>query len=323
MSYILDALSKSQKQRERGTVPTLMTEFPQKKTTPRAIRYWLSAAIGLLSISMLVSGYSLFGRAQDPRSSRDPIAKLADPSPAPTMDFASPASVVARGQKTIMANTHTRPVTQQVKQSASVQYEFWPSTIDDRNVAENPVPRQPKPVAASAVIVAPEPSNTDVPDVRLSPSSKWLIGELSALDRASQGAEPRKQAPPTAAQSEGLSTLAYAAASASAPVVPSSELQRSDRDAGQQQPFVLGLPTRSSDQIPALREMPSETRDTLPSMEINVHSYAQSPEQRMVIINWKRYGEGDRMVEGPTIDAITQTGVVLVHKKQRFRLPLR
>ena len=323
MSYILDALSKSQMQREHGAVPTLMTVFPQQKTTPPAVKYWLTAAICLLSIGMLVSGYALSGRAQDPRSSHDAVANLADPSPAPKMDSAPPAPVVARDQKTSIANTYTRPVTLQVKQSPSVQNEFWPSTIDDGNVAENPVPRQPEPVAASAVIVAPEPSNTGVLDARLTPESKWLIGELAALERASQGVEPRKQAPQTAAQSEDPSTLAYAAASARAPVVPVTELQRSDRDAGQQQPVAIGSPVPSSDQVPVLSEMPSETRDSLPSMEINVHSYVKSPEKRMVMINMKRYREGDRMVEGPMIGAITQTGVVLVHETQRFRLPLR
>jgi hypothetical protein len=323
MSYILDALSKSQMQRERGAIPPLMTVFPQQKTTPPTIKYWLTAAICLLSIGMLVSGYALSGRAQDPLASRDAGAKLADPFPAPTMDSAPPASVVALDQKSSIANTHTRPVTLQIKQRTSVQNEFWPSIIDDRNVAENPVPRQPDPVAASAVMVAPEPTNTGVPDARLAPASKWLIGELSALERTSQGVEAQKQVPPKATQSEDHSTVAYAAASARAPVVPATELQRSDTDAGQQQPVVLGSPVRSNDQVPALDEMPRETRDSLPSMEINVHSYAETPEKRMVIINMKRYGEGDRMVEGPMIDAITQTGVVLVHETQRFRLPVR
>ena len=323
MSYILDALSKSQMQRERGAVPTLMTVFPQPKATPPAIKYWLTAAICLLSIGMLVSGYALSGRAQDPPSSHDAIAKLAEPSPAPTKNIVSPASVVALDQKASMANTHTRPVTRQVKQSASVQNEFWPSTVDDRNVAENPVPRQPKPVAASAVIVAPEPSNIDVSDTRLTLASKWLIEELSALERASQGVEPRKHASATKAQSEDHPIRAQAAASAKAPVVPTSELRPSDRNAGQQQPVVLGSPARSGDQLPVLSEMTRETRDSLPSMEINVHSYVKSPEKRMVMINMKRYGEGDRIAEGPIIDAITQTGVVLVHETQRFHLRLR
>jgi len=323
MSYILDALSKSQKQRERETVPTLLTEVPQEETTPRAIKYWLTAVIGLLSIGMLASAYALFGPGQDLQSSRDAIAKPADPLPAATMDSAPPASVVARNQKTSIANTHTQPEKQQVKKSTSPQNEFWPSTIDDKKVAESPVSRQPKSVSASEVVVAPEPSNTGVPDAELSPASKWLMEELSALERASQGGEPRKRALPSAAQSEDLSIRPRAVASASAPVVASSELQRSDRDTGQQQPAVRDASTRSSNQVPALREMPGGARDTLLPMEINVHSYAQSPEQRMVIINMKRYGEGDRMVEGPTIDAITKTGVVLVHEKQRFHLPLR
>jgi hypothetical protein len=37
----------------------------------------------------------------------------------------------------------------------------------------------------------------------------------------------------------------------------------------------------------------------------------------------KRYREGDRLAEGPTIQSITPTGVVLVHEKLRFHLPIR
>jgi hypothetical protein len=43
----------------------------------------------------------------------------------------------------------------------------------------------------------------------------------------------------------------------------------------------------------------------------------------MVIINMKRYGEGDRMREGPLIDAITPTGILLTFQGRQFQVPAR
>ena len=312
MSYILDALSKSQTQRERGAVPTLMTDFPPKETKSRATKLWLSAAIGLLSIGMLASGYALSGRTQNPQSSSEEMAKVTEPSASPTPDSALAVSAV----------THSSTATRRTIPSRSRQDQLWASTVDDATVVEKARTRQPKLVNASAVSATPEPPKVEVPDARLTPASQWLIGELSALEQTSRSAEPRKQASPSTTQSEGAASLAYAAASASAPV-RSSGTQRSKTHAGQAQPVVPSSPVSSSNLVPAIREMSRETRDSLPSMEINVHSYAESPEERMVIINMKRYREGDRMVEGPTVAAITRTGAVLVHEKQRFRLPLR
>jgi hypothetical protein len=41
------------------------------------------------------------------------------------------------------------------------------------------------------------------------------------------------------------------------------------------------------------------------------------------MINSKRYQEGDRLSEGPLLEAITSTGVVLRYQGQRFLLPVR
>jgi hypothetical protein len=82
-------------------------------------------------------------------------------------------------------------------------------------------------------------------------------------------------------------------------------------------------PADPTDEATALRDLPPETRSAIPALEVNVHTYAQSREERMVLINMKRYREGDRLAEGPTIQSITPTGVVLVHEKLRFHLPIR
>ncbi len=43
----------------------------------------------------------------------------------------------------------------------------------------------------------------------------------------------------------------------------------------------------------------------------------------MVIINMKRYREGECLREGPRIEEITSTGAILSHKTHRFHLNVR
>ena len=88
-------------------------------------------------------------------------------------------------------------------------------------------------------------------------------------------------------------------------------------------PPPVGAATDSASKLPAFRQLPLETQATLPALQINVHAYAQTSEERMVIINMKSYREGDRLREGPLIEAITPTGVVLIFDNQRFQLPAR
>ena len=65
------------------------------------------------------------------------------------------------------------------------------------------------------------------------------------------------------------------------------------------------------------------TRASLPPLNVNAHAYAQVPEQRMIIVNMKRYREGDRMREGPVVETITPKGAVLLYEQRRFELPAR
>ncbi len=67
---------------------------------------------------------------------------------------------------------------------------------------------------------------------------------------------------------------------------------------------------------------PEAPRNTLPPLNVDAHVYADDPSRRFVLINLRRYREGERLEEGPLLQAITQEGVVLRFKKQRIVLPV-
>lgn len=53
---------------------------------------------------------------------------------------------------------------------------------------------------------------------------------------------------------------------------------------------------------------------------LNMHVYSANPDGRFVLLNMKKYNEGDRLFEGPTLERITEEGVVLSMDGQRFRI---
>ena len=69
-----------------------------------------------------------------------------------------------------------------------------------------------------------------------------------------------------------------------------------------------------------LAEMPLAFRQTLPSLAVNVHVYDDNPGQRFVLINMRRYREGDSLDGGVTLDRITPEGVILHKGGERFRI---
>jgi general secretion pathway protein B len=94
-------------------------------------------------------------------------------------------------------------------------------------------------------------------------------------------------------------------------------------------PSTLPTPTVSSlDHSPAsssvlaLQALPMEFRRAFPKLNLDVHVYSAAIHKRFVLINSKRYQEGDRLSEGPLLESITADGAVLSYQGQRFLLPV-
>lgn len=71
---------------------------------------------------------------------------------------------------------------------------------------------------------------------------------------------------------------------------------------------------------PRWEDLPSEERNRLPAPRIDVHVFAREPARRFVLINLRKYLEGDTVDEGATIESILTDGIVLSYKGQRYRV---
>jgi len=72
--------------------------------------------------------------------------------------------------------------------------------------------------------------------------------------------------------------------------------------------------------VPPLSGLPAAQRQRIPDLTMNGHLYSSQPGRSFVLINGRRYHEGERIAEGPAIETIDIGGAVLKDGDIRFRL---
>jgi len=73
--------------------------------------------------------------------------------------------------------------------------------------------------------------------------------------------------------------------------------------------------------LPRMSEMVVRGELNVPDMHVDIHVYSGNPAERFVFINMRKYKEGDDTREGPRIERITESGVVMQYDGRRFVLP--
>jgi len=56
------------------------------------------------------------------------------------------------------------------------------------------------------------------------------------------------------------------------------------------------------------------------TLHLDVHVFSETPGERFVLINMRKYRQGERLQEGPVVDDITPDSVILSFRGQRFRM---
>lgn len=88
-------------------------------------------------------------------------------------------------------------------------------------------------------------------------------------------------------------------------VQPPKTLEKSPSETEPEAPQVMSVPQQSmgsveadeplDESIPLVWELPQVLRDELQQLKISIHVYHKEPERRFVLINMRRYGEGDKL----------------------------
>ncbi|MGI9319965.1 MAG: general secretion pathway protein GspB [Thiogranum sp.] len=74
-------------------------------------------------------------------------------------------------------------------------------------------------------------------------------------------------------------------------------------------------------ELPVWPQIPTHLFQQLSgSLRLDVHVFGDQPQKSFVLINMRKYREGEKLQEGPQLDEITPEGVILSFSGQRFRL---
>jgi general secretion pathway protein B len=271
MSFILDALRKSEHERQRQGGPGLAevaVAAPKTKTS-----VWAAAAVVLLVANLIAVGVLMLRRGRAPDATD--AASIATASRSPT---ASQAPVAA------------------------------PANVPAASAAPQTSPANP-----------PMPATTSPPP-----------GEQTA------GLPPMLQ--PADGQAPGAGTrnpLEYEVAGGPVPADPVLAERGASVPAGP--PAVTEYPTQPGsvvyEPLPEAAGTAAETVPDLPTiddvalqggvpeMHVDLHVYSTNPQDRFVFVNKRKYREGETLQEGPRVEEITRSGVVLSQQGRRFILP--
>lgn len=79
----------------------------------------------------------------------------------------------------------------------------------------------------------------------------------------------------------------------------------------------------ASDDLPTAEQLIGSGSLDIPILNLDLHVYSAKAADRFVVINTRKYKEGGRLTEGPTVESITRDGVILANQGRRFTLSRR
>ncbi|QIK38905.1 GspB domain-containing protein [Caldichromatium japonicum] len=287
MSYILEALKRSQQERELGRVPSpYAPPLLAKRPAPPPAHHWALLAIGLAALAVVIALYAAF---RSPGLWKDAPLVAQQPSAVP----------------------QTAPSATQPPASAAVSSPM-PPLVEPPPPKPRPVVAEPAPSSAAAPSHPPTPTAPSVPTPTPG-SADWealalrqLEAEQAALNAAREvlQEEPRPASIPKDLVQE----------------IQAFKEQVRREQQGQSSPSARHQPIKIPEDPTRLR-LTLEQQAELPAYLMTVHVYDPDPARRFVIINTLRYREGEETREGFRVERILKEGAVLSYRGAPFYVP--
>ncbi|MCC4118708.1 general secretion pathway protein GspB [Aromatoleum toluclasticum] len=290
MSYILEALQKSEHARHRGKVPDLNTvpettpNVTGQTATPRPP--YLTAGFAV-ALAAAILGWWRPWQASQPAT--------AAPTPTAVATAAEAPRRPAAGEQTEQRPAQAKQdVLAEAGQAATPAPLAAPSPVAPRTAPSEPAPAAAAPVAPPALeplapvrtpAAAPEPAKTVAP-----------VAKARREPPESERPAPTAEAAPIrrSESSQGKSTEGT-------PPAPAASRKRPDG------------------RILNMHELPAAVRSSLPRLSISGFAAAPDSGKRMVVINDRLVQEGEEVVPGVTLTSAEKDAVVLDYQGYRFR----
>lgn len=284
MSFILDALKKSESDRQRQSGPAL---FEVRVASPKTQLPWWALAVGaLLLVNIVIVGWLL--------SRRSAHAESVATAPPPATSNVAPVNAPVNAPVTAPAPAAPAPVVPQPYGMTAGSY--------------RPQPNSGEPTLGNGIVAGAPVASTATPT-----SVPTSVPTSAAPSPTAGGQMPPGPAPATAA------TQSAADSGTPEPANPDDYAPAKE---GSSTPIFKGHVRRSTDGGYTLyQDAAVAPGANLPQLRLDLHVYAGRPEDRFALINMHRVHEGDALPEGVRVESINPEGVVLSHNGSKFLLP--
>ena len=305
MSLILDALRRSEAERQRGSAPGLFVEQQAPVFRRRARRpVWAFVLGGALLVVLGLFAWREFSRGDV------------------TADEASSVAVTATGVDTAMpqADADSAPAPADEPLARVDAREREPvATVDAPSArdAVSPAPSAavPPPTSATTALPAPEtfaPASSAAPTAMA--STPDAAPAPTSADNGAREATPMPSPAVTPTLPAAVTAPAPPQAPASAPIAGSA-LPASPPETA------APLATDDADPLlPSLAQLPAAERASLPALKVSMHVYNPDRAKRFLVVDGQRATEGAVLAPGIVVESIHRDGAVLSVNGRRLRL---
>ncbi|NEX19056.1 GspB domain-containing protein [Thiorhodococcus mannitoliphagus] len=297
MSYILEALKKSQQERELGQVPTLDASglFVEDKQ-PVSHNYWVFLAVGLAALAVVIALYAAFRGGQQAERQTDEGPLTAETAEA-QMPGLSPAPAVVPPGTPRAASSSTPTI----------------KTVAPPLIEAPPPKRVARPIPPAPVL----PADIPEPDVRES----YEVSAGGTPDSAMEEALLRQLQAEQDALSETREFIDERPEQSAIPPDLVQDIESFKQRLRREKGLPPSKPEHKGVKItgdPTRLRLTAQQRAMVPAYLMTVHVYDEDPDKRFIVLNAMRYREGEDTLEGLRVEQILKEGAVLSHLGNPF-----
>lgn len=283
MSYILDALKKSENERGQGNIPGVQTvhsssiNYHQQKNV-----IWPYILIAAILINAAVIAYFIYSQNTSPDNSQPivknlPVTSQGEASQSGNIYSKTPATDTSSPDRYSPANASSQQSAHKIISSTTTRVKDSPVTARQENTREN--------------------------------MSESLLNNRPAAPVESRNVE---QSSRTQANTEKDTRASYHAQTNNSQhvdkqLIPAPEYPPETFSSMQTTETEWEKP---EEQVIEQYDLPEQTQRELPTLTISAHVYSSNPQQRSMIINNRFLEEGDNIMDGLVLHEITPDGAI-------------
>jgi general secretion pathway protein B len=301
MSYILEALKKSERERKLRQPPTLPVLLEDNPPPRRNFLPWILVAL-LVGLNLAVLFYLGRGERQETAAPKErQFADIERDTQAGVASDIEPTQAAAASKEAFHASGHKAGMEEN---SGANQEDTSPSVVPERVEQNGPSKKDDSERQVAAAKKTQPLSKSIAVKQTLESSAQPVSAEGGSRRYRDRDREPERRK-----DGQGGDN-----ANAAAPAFSQPPMRK---------PPQAGQTASGSDSIPLLSMLPESFRQRIPPLSINMLAISPVPKERFAVINMIKYAVGDQLPGGAVLADIEAESIVLDLDGKRFRITQR